>query len=256
MAFVLLEEYAGLSREAIFLDPDAGIEPSSALFDALEQLYTHRPLQYVLGHAEFCGLVFAVNEDVLIPRPETEELVEWISREWKGRPVRILDIGTGSGAIAVALAKKLTEAMVSAVDISEKAILMAAANAAGNAVQVSFAVCDILNGKPEGKFDVIVSNPPYVRHSEQEFMRKNVLDYEPGNALFVPDDDPLLFYRRIAGLGREMLNEGGALYFEINEAFGNETVRLLTELGYSQIEIRADILGKERMVKGIVHPNV
>ena len=251
MAFVLFEEYLRLKREDIFLDPDAGIEPSESLSIALEQLQNHRPLQYVLGQTEFCGLTFRVNENVLIPRPETEELVRWITDDWKDRSPRILDIGTGSGAIAVSLAKNGADARVSAVDISLGALEVARENARLNDVTVDFSLIDILIDTPPGKFDIIVSNPPYVRDSERTQMRANVLEHEPGTALFVPDSDPLRFYRRIAELGREILTAGGALYFEINEAFGLQTTDLLTESGYTDIEIRRDIFSKDRMAKGV-----
>jgi release factor glutamine methyltransferase len=250
IAFVLFEEYLHLSRSDLFLDPAARIDPSPALEQALRELLSHRPLQYVLGHAEFCGLTFQVDERVLIPRSETEELVRWIADEWAGRSPRILDIGTGSGAIAIALANIFPQAVVCAVDISEAALRVAESNAKSAGVGVVFQRCDILRELPAGRFDVIVSNPPYVRRSEKALMRRNVLDYEPEIALFVPDDDPLRFYRRIAALGREMLNAGGMLYLEINEAFGDETAALLTDTGYSDVALRRDFFGRERMLKG------
>jgi len=252
MAFGLFEKYLQLPRQDIFLVPGAGIEPTGAFADALEQLRNGRPLQYILGETEFYGLRFRVDENVLIPRPETEELVQWILNDWKNGAPHILDIGTGSGAIAVSLAKNLPDARVSALDISVGALVTAKENARLNNVEIDFRQMDILTDIPTGKFDVIVSNPPYVRDSERVQMHRNVLDHEPDNALFVPDSDPLRFYRRITESGMELLKEKGALYFEINEAFGSETADLLVNSGYTDMEIRPDIFGKDRMVKGII----
>jgi release factor glutamine methyltransferase len=190
---------------------------------------------------------------VLIPRPETEELAEWIIRENRDRPVSILDIGTGSGCIAVTLARNLPHAKVSACDISDDALVLAGVNAEMNRAPVRFFHMDVLNGNvhvPE-KVDVIVSNPPYVRYAEKLLMRHNVLDYEPGHALFVPDENPLVFYRSIALIGRKYLNDGGKLYMEINEQFPDELTRLLENTGYYGIEVRKDLAGKPRMIKGI-----
>ena len=253
MAFALFERFLSLKREDVFLEPDADIVPSPAFSDALEQLLRHRPLQYVIGEAEFCGLVFRVDENVLIPRPETEELVQWIAKEWQDKSPCILDVGTGSGAIAVSLAKRLPAAGVTALDVSPEALAVASGNARLHGVDAVFLQMDILSEMPPGRYDVIVSNPPYVRDSERALMRRNVLDYEPGTALFVPDADPLLFYRRIAELGMDLLTDGGVLYVEVNEAFGHETAELLMQLGYTGIEIRPDVFGKDRMVKGVLH---
>ncbi|MCD8185283.1 MAG: peptide chain release factor N(5)-glutamine methyltransferase, partial [Rikenellaceae bacterium] len=250
ITFQLFESLLGLRREDIFLLSEAECEPSEAISQAVEQLLHHRPLQYILGETEFYGLPFYVNEKVLIPRPETEELVQWIIHDYKGTSPRILDIGTGNGAIAVSLAKNLPEASVFAVDISSGALETARENARLNQVNVQFTQADILQEHPEGIFDVIVSNPPYVRKTEKSLMRRNVLDHEPDIALFVPDDDPLLFYRRIAELAKSRLNDNGTLYFEINEAFGPQIQELLSALGYTEIEIRSDIFGKDRMAKG------
>jgi release factor glutamine methyltransferase len=219
----------------------------------LIRLKNWEPVQYIIGATEFYGLPFRVDRRVLIPRPETEELAEWIIRENGGKPVSILDIGTGSGCIAVTLAKNLPQARVSACDISDEALALAGINAEINRAPVRLFHMDVLNGNvpvPE-RVDVIVSNPPYVRHEEKSLMRRNVLDFEPERALFVPDENPLVFYRSIALMGRKFLNDGGKLYLEINEQFPAELTRLLENTGYYGIEVRKDMSGKPRMIKGL-----
>lgn len=212
----------------------------------------NEPIQYILGKCNFCGMSFLVNPDVLIPRPETEELVELIIRKHRSSKVRILDIGTGSGCIAVSLAKNIPGAEVCGWDISEDALRVARQNAHDLSAAVSFQQTDILHFTPEQKqkFDIIVSNPPYVCRNEQTTMEANVLEYEPHLALFVPDDDPLLFYRTIAHVGQQLLTSGGFLYFEINRKFGQETTALLQENGYENIEIIKDISGNDRIISG------
>ncbi|MBP3496704.1 MAG: peptide chain release factor N(5)-glutamine methyltransferase [Alistipes sp.] len=212
------------------------------------ELAAARPVQYVLGEAEFCDLDFTVSEGVLIPRPETEELVEWVASGAK-RGARILDVGTGSGAIAVALAKKVEGAEVVAVDISEKALQIAAENVARHNANVTLVKADALGDMTHlGQFDIIVSNPPYIPQSDIAAMHRNVVDYEPHTALFVADSDPLCFYRSIAQNGVKMLRDGGSLYFEIYERFGAQMVKMLEEMGYSDSEVVKDVFGKERMV--------
>lgn len=212
------------------------------------ELAAARPVQYVLGEAEFCDLDFTVSEGVLIPRPETEELVEWVASGAK-RGARILDVGTGSGAIAVALAKKVEGAEVVAVDISEKALQIAAENVARHNANVTLVKADALGDMSHlGQFDIIVSNPPYIPQSDIAAMHRNVVDYEPHTALFVADSDPLCFYRSIAQNGVKMLRDGGSLYFEIYERFGAQMVKMLEEMGYSDSEVVKDVFGKERMV--------
>lgn len=212
------------------------------------ELAAARPVQYVLGEAEFCDLDFTVSEGVLIPRPETEELVEWVASGAK-RGARILDVGTGSGAIAVALAKKVEGAEVVAVDISERALQIAAENVARHSANVTLVKADALGDMSHlGQFDIIVSNPPYIPQSDISAMHSNVVDYEPHTALFVADSDPLCFYRSIAQNGVKMLREGGSLYFEIYERFGTQMVKMLEEMGYSDSEVVKDVFGKERMV--------
>lgn len=220
----------------------------SDLESIVAELAAARPVQYVLGEAEFCDLDFTVSEGVLIPRPETEELVEWVASGAK-RGARILDVGTGSGAIAVALAKKVEGTEVVAVDISEKALQIAAENVARHSANVTLVKADALGDMSHlGQFDIIVSNPPYIPQSDIAAMHSNIVDYEPHTALFVVDDDPLCFYRSIAQNGVKMLRDGGSLYFEIYERFGAQMVKMLEEMGYSDSEVVKDVFGKERMV--------
>lgn len=220
----------------------------------VERLKKQEPIQYVTGETEFCGLTIGVNPSVLIPRPETEELVDWIFRHEKERPQSVLDIGTGSGCLALACKKLFPEAAVSGCDISEAALDTARQNARQNKLEVSFFQTDILEWEQTGRWrevDLVVSNPPYVTESERNLMLPNVLEYEPASALFVPDTDPLLFYRTIALFARRWLNPGGRLIFEINEKFGKEVENLLAGFAFRDIEIRSDLQGKSRMVKAI-----
>lgn len=221
--------------------------------DILARLKQREPLQYILQEAPFCGLSFHVEKGVLIPRPETEELVEWIVSDCqKAGKVRILDIGTGSGCIPVTLAERLPEAEVASCDISAEALRVAAANVKRYGDKVTLFQADILQDElPDCQVDVLVSNPPYITDSERKDMEANVLDWEPELALFVPDTDPLRFYRRIAQKGLDWLTEGGALYFEINRAYGAETVRMLEACGYRDIALRKDLSGNDRMIKAV-----
>lgn len=219
------------------------------------ELLTGKPVQYVTGETEFYGLSLHVSSDVLIPRPETEELVEWIIAENKERNISILDIGTGSGCISIALAKHLPAANVYGVDISQQALDVAQSNAAALHATVDFSQLDILSGaakKHIRKYDVIVSNPPYVCESEKPAMHKNVLDFEPPQALFVPDNDPLLYYRAIADFAQLHLLPEGTVYFEINEKMGEQVEKLLKEKGFKNIHLRKDIHEKNRMICGIL----
>jgi release factor glutamine methyltransferase len=218
------------------------------------RLLAHEPVQYVLGTAHFAGLELEVTPATLIPRPETEELVLLIARAHAGRRgLRLLDVGTGSGCLAIALARELADSQVLAVDISAEALAVARRNAARYAPAVQFEQVDILARLPVGaapaSLDILVSNPPYVRESERALMRENVLAWEPATALFVPDDDPLLFYRRLGEVGRHLLRPGGALYFEINEAFSAETQALLRGQGYAAVQGVADMFDRPRMVR-------
>ena len=250
---ILTEDFLGLSRLDIALKPDKELsgEEEGKLNTALQRLKQHEPVQYITGHTEFFGLNFQVNRDVLIPRPETEELVEWVIQDLKGKKVNILDIGTGSGCIAIALAKNLPKAKVTAVDISPGALTVAKSNSQKNEVEVEFLELDILAADNFSRsFDVIVSNPPYVRELEKKQMQRNVLEHEPGTALYVKDEDPLLFYRKITTLAAENLSSGGKLYLEINQYLGKETEALLKQKNF-QTTLKKDIFGAERMLKGV-----
>ena len=222
-------------------------------------LKEYKPIQYILGETEFFGLPFFVDESVLIPRPETEELVELILKNHRNKDLRILDIGTGSGCIAVSLAKNMPDSQIYAIDISEEALLLAEKNAIRNNVEVHFFQQDIFSDLHRHilseKFDIIVSNPPYIAPNEKSIMHDNVLKYEPHIALFVPQDDPLLFYKKIADTGHLLLNENGYLYFEINTLSGKETFQTLEKKGYSNIRLHRDISGKDRMISANFTPN-
>jgi len=220
---------------------------------AITRLKNYEPIQYILGNTEFYGLLFQVNPSVLIPRPETEELVGWIIDDCKDKQdISILDIGTGSGCIAVTLAKHLPTAKVYALDVSEGALKLAKVNATNNEVEVEFIEADILDGDLGNMlFDVIVSNPPYVREKEKEAMSANVLNHEPHLALFVKDDDALLFYRKITEISESILKPNGQLYFEINENLGERTKELLANNSFNNIELKMDIFDKDRMIKAI-----
>ena len=218
------------------------------------RLLAHEPVQYVLGAAHFAGMTLEVTPATLIPRPETEELVQLIEREQAGRSGRrVLDVGTGSGCLALALARTLPKAEVLAVDISAEALAVARRNAAAWAPAVAFQQVDILQefpaGLAPGSLDVLVSNPPYVRESERADMRENVLAWEPATALFVPDNDPLIFYRRLAEIGAQLLAADGVVYLEINEALGPETAALFIAQGFADVRVVADMFGKPRMVR-------
>lgn len=214
------------------------------------RLKRFEPIQYILGETEFYGLTLNVNPSVLIPRPETEELVDWIVRENLPENSRILDIGTGSGCIALALKSRNKKSKVSGIDISESALEVAIENAIKNRLEVNFFLADILNPKDSifEVYDVIVSNPPYIRESEKLQMQSNVLEYEPENALFVSDNNPLVFYRSIVFFAEKHLADKGKLFFEINENLGSEMKSMLTDFGFCDIQIRNDINGKNRMI--------
>jgi len=219
----------------------------SKIKQIVAELKTHKPIQYIFGKTEFYGLKIKVNEHTLIPRPETEQLVDWILKE---NFVAALDIGTGSGCIPIALAKN-TDAKVLAIDVSEDALLIAEENAKNNEVEIDFIHQDILQTNSLQKVDLIVSNPPYVLESEKEKMQENVLDYEPELALFVEDKNPLIFYKKIARLAINFLNENGKLFFEINAKFGKETIEMLADIGFVNIELKKDMNDMDRMIKAI-----
>lgn len=240
---------------------DLALEPNFSI-NAIEvekwnaiiaQLKQEKPIQYILGETEFYGLRFLVNENTLIPRPETEELVDLILNENSKNKIpnlKILDVGTGSGCIAISLAKNLPEAKVFALDVSEKALETAKKNAEMNKVEVEFLHQSILETEDlKQQFDIVVSNPPYVRNLEKQEIKKNVLEYEPHLALFVEDNDPLIFYRKIAQLAQKNLSKNGKLYFEINQYLGKETSELLQDLGFQNIELIKDVYGNDRMIQ-------
>lgn len=253
---ILSENYLQLSRVEIALNQNQKIsgENVERFQKALVRLENNEPIQYIIGETEFYGLRIKVNPNTLIPRPETEELVAWILADQKEKSSsEMLDIGTGTGCIAIALAKYLPQVKISALDISKEALLMASENAALNNVAIYFFQTDILKTESLPKsYDLIVSNPPYVRELEKKLMHGNVLKHEPETALFVTNEDPLLFYRTISRLARKHLKPGGKLFFEINEYLAEETVLLLKVEAYKNIELKNDIFDKPRMVMGCV----
>jgi len=254
MAYILLEHYTSYDKLFICLNPDTDVDDFlvEKINDAMRELQCHKPIQYVLGETVFCGLRFMVNESVLIPRQETEELVSWILEE-SSPSSTLLDICTGSGCIAIALANVLKN-KVYAIDLFEKTLETAQKNATLNGVDIHFMQKDVLSADfgtdINELFDVIVSNPPYVRESEKQYMHQRVLNFEPREALFVEDKDPLLFYRKILEFGKSHLKDNGKIFFEINEAFGEEIVSLFSQYGYKDIVLRKDIHNKNRIVRG------
>lgn len=241
-------------RKLLLLEEEHRLNPIQVqqLLTVLNDLKIGKPIQHILGEAHFYGSVFKVNENVLIPRPETEELVDWIINDHAGCSTKnknILDIGTGSGCIPISIKKYLPASTVSTIDVSVQALDVARENAAQLNADVNFINADILNYSTEDKFDVIVSNPPYIRELEKEQMHKNVLTYEPHLALFVSNDKPLVFYEAIADFAKKQLHQGGWLYFEINEYLGQQTVDMLAAKGFAAIELKADMQGKDRMIR-------
>jgi release factor glutamine methyltransferase len=249
---MLLEHFFGINRLMLAVNQDLRLSESELLIfhDACKKISQHVPVQYVIGKTDFCGLSFEVNAATLIPRPETEQLSQLILKKLPDVPVRIFDIGTGSGCIAIALKKARPDCEVFACDISKEALQIAQKNADTHNVSVQFFHYDILSGELLNipKMDVIVSNPPYVCFSEKEEMRPNVFLHEPETALFVKGDDPLLFYKAIAKLAVNQLVNGGKIFFEINEKSGNKVAELLREHGFIDITIENDFRGKERFV--------
>ena len=247
--YISIEHCLGFNRSDCIIHSNKEI--TSETSDSLKQIITHlkanKPLQYILGNADFYGLQFKVNEHTLIPRPETEELVSWILEH---EFFSLLDIGTGTGCIPISITKN-KNVQSTAIDISENALLLAKENARINRVEVNFLKQDIFKTTNLPKVDLIVSNPPYILDKEKELMLDNVIDNEPHLALFVPDNNPLLFYKKIAELAFVNLPENGLLFFEINEQFGNETIEMLTKIGFVDIELKKDINDKDRMLKAI-----
>lgn len=257
MTYQILESVSGIDRHSVLLGKDKQISDSgqTRIKEIATQLQAYRPIQYILGQCEFFGLPLEVDERVLIPRPETEELIELILRTIsKHYPAKILDIGTGSGCIAIALAKHLPKARISALDISPEALAVARRNAAKNAVDLQFIEADILSEdftrrEETGRWDLIISNPPYITPDEKAAMSDNVLRYEPHGALFVPQEQPLLFYEKIADYALRNLNAGGYLFFETSSLYGQSTLAMLRSKGFLSPILSQDISGKDRMIK-------
>jgi release factor glutamine methyltransferase len=257
--YILFEKYCGINKVNFLSEPNQTVSESELLKInfAVKDLKSYKPIQYIIGNTEFFGLNFLVNSSVLIPRQETEELVNWIISDNKNTKAKlnVLDIGTGSGCIAIALSKSIPDSTVTAIDISEKAIQTAKRNAELNTVEISFVEADILNFSDyfslkeiSEKFDIIVSNPPYVTKAEKKEMKANVVEYEPNIALFVEDEDPLIFYSAILDFASGNLTDKGKLFFEINESLGKETLRLIEEKGFSKYILKKDINNKDRMI--------
>ncbi len=254
ISYLVLCEISGSSKAKLKAFPETTLTDLQAkqLSGIIEQLKTGEPVQYILGSTEFYGLTFNISPAVLIPRPETEELVNWILASVNKPSPRIVDIGTGSGCIAISLKHELQQSNVSAIDISADALKIARQNAVSNLCDVTFIEADILNSDKldfKNKFDIIVSNPPYVTETDKRQMHTNVTSFEPHLALFVPETDPLLFYNAIANFAAKKLIPEGLLYFEINENYGAQIIAMLKSKAFRNLEIRKDIRGKDRMVK-------
>jgi len=256
--YLLISFRLNLNKMDFLLNPNIEVSAEDVVFfdSAIQKLKSEQPIQYILGETEFYGLVFKVNENTLIPRPETEELVDWIIKDRlaiNNDQLTILDIGAGSGCIPISLAKNIVNSKVTSVDVSVAAIAIAKENADANNVAVSFISDSILAPKivsdSKNIFDVIVSNPPYVRNLEKQEIKKNVLEYEPHLALFVEDNDALIFYKKITEYALSHLKKDGTLYFEINQYLGEETVSLIKNLGFQTVELRKDMSGNDRMIK-------
>ncbi len=258
--YLLIAHFLKLERFVLAIEPELVVskEDETVLFKALSDLKQQIPVQHIIGETEFMDLTFKVSPDVLIPRPETEDLVRWIIDDYQQvakTDLKILDIGTGSGCIPISLAKYMEGVAVSALDISSDALAIAQSNAAENEVAIAFYQGDILEGASTmpitSNLNVIVSNPPYVRELEKKEMQTNVLEHEPDIALFVSDKDPLVFYRAIAIFAQKNLADNGSLYLEINQYLGKEMLSLLREYNFKDIELRKDIFGNDRMVKAV-----
>lgn len=256
--YLLTEEYLGLNRIEFVIQPNYKIkkEKIKLLNIGLEKLKEEEPIQYIIGHTEFFGHSFLVNKNTLIPRPETEELVAWVLSEIEKASIQqrkintILDIGTGSGCIPISIAKEIKNTNLTAIDISEEALKTAEKNAENNRVNIQFIKANILTkAKLDKQYDIIISNPPYVRNIEKKEIKNNVLQNEPHLALFVTDNKPLVFYDKIATLAKQHLTKKGKLFFEINQYLGEETKQLLIQKGFKNVELRKDIFNNDRMIK-------
>ena len=253
---LIIEHIFNFTRVQVYTNQDHEISNKSykKILEIIEELKAYKPLQYILGNTSFYDLSFIVNPHVLIPRQETEELVDWIIKENTNANSSILDIGTGSGCIAITLAKNILNSVVLAADISKEALSTTKQNSLLNGVDIEIMQLDILNPEItiDAKFDIIVSNPPYVTEKEKSLMHENVLNFEPESALFVPDDNPLLFYKAITDFALKYLNPEGKVYFEINEAYGREAALMLEERNFHNITLRKDINEKNRMLRAIL----
>ena len=256
MLYILFQHYFGVTTTDIVINKDRKLSESDLLLViyAVKELKKYKPLAYIIGEWEFFGFSFFVNKHVLIPRPETEELVQLIINDYDNRPPNnILDIGSGSGCIALSLKHYFKNATVTAWDISDEALKVIDKNAKNLQLEIEIQKVDALsNPEVKVKYDVIVSNPPYITNKEQAQMHSNVLDYEPHLALFVPNENPLLFYEKIADIAVKHLTENGSLYVEINEQFGDEVALLFNKKGFNKVEIIKDINDKNRMVKAVL----
>lgn len=256
--YLIIEKWKNLRRVDLVLNPDLFFDESEIkkLDAIILELKQHKPIQYIIGSTTFFELEFLVNQHTLIPRPETEEIVEWTIKEtnekkhFSNNKIKILDIGTGSGCIAIALAKNIFNAEVHAIDVSKEALAVAQKNAENNNVNVQFSNQNILNfNELNQNYDIIVSNPPYIRMLEKAEINPNVLKHEPHLALFVENEDPLLFYRKIAQIALKNLNKNGLLFFEINQYLADQTIELLKNLNFENILLKKDIFGNNRMIK-------
>lgn len=254
MARIILTEWFGVSTTALFTDKDNYFTPAqnAEVENILTRLLNHEPLQYIIGKVQFMDCTLKVTPDVLIPRPETAELIQWIISECTNKRLHLLDIGTGSGCIPIAIGHSQPQLQIEAWDISEAALQVASENADSNHVQIRFKQVDILSKHlPDTQYDIIVSNPPYITEAEKVDMEANVLDWEPHLALFAPHDDALIFYRHIAQYALDKLNAGGLLFFECNRVYALPVVQYLEQNGFTDVEVRKDLSGNDRMIKAI-----
>jgi release factor glutamine methyltransferase len=250
----VFEKIANIKKATLIMSPNKYMNEdiNEQINKCLHQLLLHKPIQYVLGEAWFYKMKLKVNEHVLIPRQETEELVEWVLSTSPQPAVSILDIGTGSGCISIALKKQLHAAAITAIDVCKDALMVARENAADQKMPIQFVEIDFLDESKWPKlpmFDIIVSNPPYIPLKEKEKMKKNVTEYEPASALFVPDDDALLFYEKIVTFGKEHLNYNGKIFVEVHENYAKRTCALFQCAKYTYVDIKQDMYGKERMIQ-------